>query len=370
MKTAGIVTIHMINNYGALEQTYALNKYLRLNGIDAKTIDFRTYRVKESYQLFYPVHSVMDVARNAQVLLYLKKLKKRNMRFHQFLKDNVPMTEGTYYTNEEIEKAHLDYEYFICGSDQIWNTYCQNYDDAFILRFAKGKGERISYAASLGADDINPNLQQKFSEELAQFKAISVRESSTVGVISKLAQQSVTNVVDPVFLLDADMWNEISADRIIEKPYIFFYSVKGDVPGLRDYVRKLGVITQLPIAVINCNLREMKYRNIKCYDAGPAEFVSLIKNAEYVVTNSFHASAFSIIFRKKFMVFNAKENGASRISSLLELCGIPERQACKGNDEKRMLESINYDLVYEKLMPMIEKSKDYLANAMEYERRY
>ena len=92
MKKTGIVTIHMINNYGALEQTYALNKYLCLNGIDAKTIDFRTYRVKESYQLFYPIHSAMDFVRNTQVLLYLNKLRKRNRRFHQFLKDNVPMT--------------------------------------------------------------------------------------------------------------------------------------------------------------------------------------------------------------------------------------------------------------------------------------
>lgn len=118
MKTAGIVTIHMINNYGALEQAYALNKYLRLNGIDAKTIDFRTYRVEESYQLFHPIHSVMDIARNTQVILYLRKLKRRNDRFHQFLKENVPMTEETYYSNTELEKADLNFDYFICGSDQ------------------------------------------------------------------------------------------------------------------------------------------------------------------------------------------------------------------------------------------------------------
>lgn len=370
MKTAGIVTIHMINNYGALEQTYALNKYLRLNGIDAKTIDFRTYRVKESYQLLYPVRSFMDLARNAQVILYLKKLKKRNDRFHQFLKEFVPMTEGTYFSNEELEEAELGFDYYICGSDQIWNTYCQNYDDAFILRFAKEKGGRFSYAASMGAEDINPSLQEKFAEELGQYKAISVRESSAVSVIGELSKQSVVHVVDPVFLLDADKWDEIATDNIVGKPYIFFYFVKGDIPGMRDYVRKLGSTMRLPIVVVNCNLREMIYKNIKCYDAGPAEFISLIRNAEYVVTNSFHASAFSVIYRKKFMVFNASENGASRINSLLNLCGITERQAGKDSDVRKMLEDIDYDSVYRRLMPMIEKSKNFLADVMEYERRY
>lgn len=280
------------------------------------------------------------------------------------------MTEETYYSNSELEKADFDFDYYICGSDQIWNTYCPNYDDAFILRFAKGKGERLSYAASMGAEDIKPSLRDKFAEELGGYKAISVRESGAVTVISELSKKSAVHVVDPVFLLDADKWNEIAKENPIGKPYILLYFVKGDIPGMRDYVKKLKKITGLPIVVVNCNLREMKYRNIKCYDAGPAEFVSLIKNAEYVVTNSFHASAFSVIYRKKFMVFNDKANGASRISSLLNLCGISERQATKDSDARKMLEDIDYDTAYKKLMPMIEKSKDFLADTMEYERRY
>ena len=370
MKTAGIVTIHMINNYGALEQTYALNRYLRLNGIGTKTIDFRTYRVAESYQLFYPIRSVMDLARNAQVLLYYKKLKKRNERFHQFLKDYVPMTESAYFSNAELEQANLHFDYYICGSDQIWNTYCRNYDDAFILSFARGKGQRISYAASMGADDIREDLRKKFAEELSEYQALSVRESSAVPVIEELSGKNVEHVVDPVFLLNADQWSEIAPGKLVNRPYIFFYFVKGDLPGMREYVRRLSDATGLPIVVVNCNLREMRYRNMKYYDAGPTEFVSLIKYADYVVTNSFHASAFSVIFRKKFMVFNAKENGASRISSLLSLCGIVERQTSKGKDVSEIQKEIDYDAVYTKITPQIEKSKDFLAKALEFERKY
>lgn len=162
MKKVGIVTIHKINNYGALEQAYALNRYIRSMGFDAKTIDFRTYRVAESYKLFRPFESVMDIPRNLQALLYSGKLRRRKKRFDQFLEEYVPMTSQAYYSNEELQNAALDFDYYVCGSDQIWNTFCKNYDDAFILAFARGRGERISYAASMGATEVHEELQDKF----------------------------------------------------------------------------------------------------------------------------------------------------------------------------------------------------------------
>lgn len=119
MKKIGIVTIHKINNYGAVLQAYALNKYLTDCGHEVKTIDFRTHRVEESYKIFYPFQSVMDIPRNLQALLYSGKLKKRKKRFDMFLRDFVPMTSKPFYSNEELEKESFDFNYYICGSDQI-----------------------------------------------------------------------------------------------------------------------------------------------------------------------------------------------------------------------------------------------------------
>ncbi len=370
MIKAGIVTIHMIRNYGAVAQAYALNKYLRLNGIDATTIDFRTYRSAESYRYFFRARSLMDVARNLQTSLYFNRLRRRNDKFKDFLKNYVPTTPKTYYSNADLENDDLNFDYYVCGSDQIWNTFCRNYDDAFILRFARGKGKRLSYAASLGVDSINDNMKRVFADELSDFCAISVRESSAAPVIEKICGKSVASVLDPVFLLDREKWSEIASPRIVARPYIFFYYVKGDIPDLRRYVKRLSRLTGLPIVIVGFGLRDLTYFNVKRYDAGVEDFLSLIKNAEYVATNSFHGTSFSIIFGKKFMVFNDKKNGASRINSLLELCGISDRQVDSDDNCDKMFAEIQYADVYEKLNSAVKESKDFLAKSMRYERVY
>lgn len=363
MKKVGIVTIHKINNYGAALQAYALNRHIRSLGHDVKTIDFRTYRVAESYKLFHPLESKMDLLRNFQSLLYAGKLRKRKARFDRFLADHVPMTNDAWYSNEELRNAVLDFDTYICGSDQVWNTHCRNYDDAFILEFARGRGERISYAASLGAESIHPDLQDRFRRELADYKAISVRERDAVDIIAPLAGQEVAHVCDPVLLLTPEQWREAAAGRLFEEPYIFFYHVKGDIPGMRDYLRSLSIKTGMKVVAVTMNLREMLYPNVKLYDAGPSEFLSLIEHADYVVTNSFHATAFSLIFRKKLMVFAPHGAGPSRLTSILATAGLMDRVWDKGCVPIET--EIDYDRAWERLNPYVERSKRFLEENLE-----
>lgn len=362
MKHVGIVTIHKINNYGAVLQSYALNRHIRALGHDAKTIDFRTYRVAESYKLLRPVENRMDLIRNAQALLYAGKLRRRAERFDRFLEAEVPMTPD-YYSNEELRRAQLNFDTYVCGSDQIWNTHCRNYDDAFILEFARGRGERISYAASLGADSIHPDMQERFRRELRDFKAVSVRESDAVRIIEPLAGKPVSHVCDPVLLLTPEQWREAAAGPLLREPYIFFYHVKGDIPDMREYLRELGEKTGMKIVAVTMNLREMLYPNVKRYDAGPREFLSLIDHAAYVVTNSFHATAFSLLFRKKFMVFSPHGSGPSRLTSILASAGLMDRvwdKSCSPIETE-----IDYQAVWQRLTPFVEQSKEFLKNALE-----
>lgn len=360
----GIITIHRINNYGAVEQAYALNFFLRQHGYDTETIDFRTNRVAESYKWLRPIKSIMDIARNLQSLAYYRKLKRRNWRFESFIQENIPLSKIVCRSNEELEKQPLKYDYFICGSDQIWNTFCDNYDDAFVLDFARDKGYRIAYAASLGHDAISEGLRPRFQRNLPYFKAISVREKSAVPVIESIANKEVYHVVDPVFLLTKDQWNQVSSTIRMKKPYIFCYYVKGDLPYMRQYARKLSKITKLPLVVVTKDLREMLYSNVKCYDAGPAEFISLVANAEYVCTNSFHACAFSIIFKRRFMIFTQKKS--PRLHSILASLGLDSRLASCEVSIDDMVKEIDYDEVYDKLDPMIAESKKFLLSALDY----
>ena len=363
MKKVGIVTIHKINNYGAVLQAYALNRYIRGLGHDAKTIDFRTYRVAESYKLFRPVENRMDLVRNGQALLFAGKLHRRKARFDQFLAEQVPMTSDAYYSNGELRSARFDFDTYICGSDQIWNTHCRNYDDAFILEFARGRGARISYAASLGAENIHPDMQERFHRELSDYKAVSVREKDAVDIIAPLSGGDVTHVCDPVLLLTADQWKEVAAGQLMKEPYIFFYHVKGDIPGMRDYLRNLSKKTGMKVVAVTMNLREMLYPNVKSYDAGPREFLSLSEPADYVVTNSFHATAFSLIFRKKMMVFAPHGAGPSRLTSVLETAGLMDRVWDKGCAPIEA--EIDYDRAWERLAPFVEEGKRFLQKNLE-----
>lgn len=305
----------------------------------------------------------MDLVRNAQAILYAGKLRRRKTRFDRFLEENVPMTPRAWYSNQELRSAELDFDTYICGSDQIWNTHCRNYDDAFILEFARGRGERISYAASLGANSIHPDKQERFRRELSDYKAVSVRESDAIGIIEPLAGRNVSHVCDPVLLLDRQQWHEAAAEPLLKEPYIFFYHVKGDIPGMRDYLRKLSEQTGMKVVAVTMNLREMLYPNVKMYDAGPREFLSLIENAAYVVTNSFHATAFSLIFRKKFLVFPPHGSGPSRLTSILETAGMMDRVWDKGCSPIEA--EIDYDRAWERLNPFVEQSKRFLKENLE-----
>lgn len=245
------------------------------------------------------------------------------------------------------------------------NSGCSNYSDAFLLSFAKNKGPRISYAASIGGNSIVPERQEKFKIELSGFSRLSVRESSAVSLISQLTGQEVEHVVDPVFLLKKEQWEKVMVDVKNKKPYIFFYAVHGEVPGMREYVKDMGRVLRMPIVVVNMNLREMKYKNKKMYDAGPRQFLSLLKNAAYVCTNSFHATAFSIIFHKKFWVFTgtSKAEESPRIYSVVSKFGLQNRVVFK-DSKKDYEEEIDYDIVENILQPMIEKSRIFLAEAL------
>lgn len=362
MKRIGIVTIHKINNFGAVLQAYALNRYLRENGHEVQTVDYRTYRVQESYRIFRPLRSVMDVVRNAQALLYMGRLRKRKHRFDSFLKDHVPMTQHAYETGHQLKAANLDFDTYICGSDQIWNTYCQNYDDTFLLAFADERARRIAYAASLGATDIHEHHKASFLRELPLYHAVSVRESDAVDIIRPYTNKDVTQVCDPVFLLNQNQWEEVTEKPLLQEPYIFCYHVKGDLPAMRNYIQALSKKTGMKIVTVNLNLREMLFPCNKQYGAGPHEFLSLLKNASYVCTNSFHATAFSLIFRKKFMVFSPHA-GASRVSSLLKLVGLENR--VYGDSCAAIEDNIDFDLVWDKMKPFIAQSKDFLKNALE-----
>ena len=317
----GISTVHYAHNYGAMLQGYALKTYLEQQGHYVTMTDRRarvnTYLPKRKPFLWNDLKAVLLYPK------YLLKwyfppcyyLKKRWRAFDSFLKQ--------YLNNTKCLEA---YDTIIYGSDQIWSKFPdRGYDPIWWgLDNLKAK-RRISYAASMGVVDIADKKDEDFIRQaLSRFDAISVRESDLKAELESrhLADTTIYQTIDPTFLLTKEDWDKITPKRIIHEPYLLFYDFQIDeeTTNMVNRIAKeknLRVI-RLTNGVVHSNKDADYFRT-----AGPLQFLSLIKYADFVFSSSFHGVAFSLIFRKQFAVRQIWN--VQRVKSLLSLCGLSAR---------------------------------------------
>lgn len=360
VKKVAIITYSRAYNYGSALQTFALNCFLRSLGNDVKTIDYTTRKQRDIYKLFEPITGVLSVFRNVHSLMNYSKLDKHKKNFDEFLSRNVPMTAKT----QKLESLNGDFDYFVCGSDQIWNVQCTDFNPNYMLSFVTDKQKCVAYAPSLGAGACNELTKETISQYTSRFKALSSREIKSSSIIESATQRQVEKVLDPVFLLSSNEWSQIASDKLLKGDYILGYFI-GDVAGMRDFAEQLSKSRNLPVVVIYKNLRDLKYNFKNYYEVGPAEFVSLVKNASYVVTNSFHAVSFSLIYKKDFWAFVEPGSSDTRVSDLLDGVGLNDRivNNCQSND---FLKAIPYSsLDFRVLEDKIETSKKFLINNLD-----
>lgn len=365
-KSIGIITFHRAYNFGSILQAYALNSYLNSNGFEAKTIDFRTEKQDNIYKIFEKIHGPMSVVRNTFSLIHYRDEILHKRKFDEFIQERIPLTEKTYYNFADLHELEDQYDYFVCGSDQIWNPYVTDFDYAYLLEFILDKSKCVAYAPSIAVNSIDRSYFKRFREDLKDFRALSVRENSGADLLSEIVGRPVDTSIDPVFLLSKENWENILRSNQRRGKYIFCYFI-GDVPNMRKFAISLGKKMKLPLIVIYKSIRDLGYRNIKEYDSGPAEFLGLIRDSVCVVTNSFHAVAFSLIFKKHFLVFpymHIQSSAKNRIVDLLTILDMKDHII----DEKsvpninRYVNMIYNDLIYDyhKLDDMIKRSKNYL----------
>lgn len=355
-KKIGIITFHAADNYGAVLQAYALQTYLSTQGNCAEIIDFVPYGVeKANLPLF--VNDKKLIKRLIKQVLILPnyfKLKRKNSKFAEFRKDYFKLSRK-FRTADEIRGAELDYDICITGSDQVFNPLIQN-SDIYYLDFCN-KSSKIAYAPSFGIKDFT-KVKESTKKLIKEFKHMSCREADGAEFLSEVTGNAVPTVSDPVFLLTPEEWSKITT-KPCKGGYIFVYDLNGGKE-LVEIANKIKAETELPIICITAN----KYANIKYkvdelqVSCGPLEFVSYIQHAEYVVTDSFHGTAFATLFRRKFISFVALKHAASRIQSLLERLGIEDRifYNAKDFDIKKVVFK-EYDKELEKL---VTNSKQYL----------
>lgn len=353
-KKIGILTFQNTNNYGAVLQTYALQHYLK-NVIDNHSVEVISYynravTLRERPQQFTELKSLKQVVK---YLLNNRSESEKSRAVKRFVDEYIELSKDAYY--ESGQPAFEVYDAIIAGSDQIWNLELTNHDLTYMLSRYNGKG--FSYAASIGREDI---LTPSMIEAIRRLRMVSVREKSAQ---VELVQQGIETeeVLDPIFLLKKEEWFGMLPVNRIRKRYVLLYQMTTS-KSLYEFAKSLA--KKKGLVLINANPISYQFFKSRCIrGASPLEWLSLIKDATCVVTNSFHGLAFSINFEKTFYteVRDNEAKNSSRIQSLLATAGLANRNIAVYDFSE---DEIDYIDVKKRLDKARQHSLDYLERVI------
>ncbi len=360
----GILTFHCADNYGAMLQAYGLKTYLRGQGVQADIVRYEPPFMTGRHWLI-PYVPMGNISR-------IRWLAWRRGKAHISLgadffrqRANMRRFRKRYLTCGQWGKLlfapwlkWLPCRYYIVGSDQIWNPDITcGLRRVYFGAFESRRKERvIAYAASMGGPALAAKYDGKFSELVRHLDAISVREEEAAAYVRRFYPGEVEAVLDPVFFLEREAWERVE-DPPRREGYILVYTTENN-PEMTAYAQRLSEEKSLPVVELRVARREQDAGFTVDYTAGPAQFLGYIHKADYVVTNSFHAVAFSIIYQKQFLVFLHSSLGA-RIKNVLRIHGLESRLHQPGRDD--MIDAgTDWGKVREKTAQSITRSEEFL----------
>lgn len=373
MKKVGILTFHPAHNYGAVLQAYALQEHLKLKGLDVEIIDYRPGFLTEPYIVSPKLHRLdrrmrlitpavwgIQVWDNCKKLLSWigrkERAKRRYNAFKEFIEHDLNISAKTYRAAFEFDD---NYDYYIMGSDQIWNAkLTHGIDNLYFGDFKTRPGAlKIAYAASMAHVELDEQAKREIANKLNNFEAISVREQSLKNMFQPLTKKDIEVVLDPTLLADKSIYDRFRKSTELGD-YVLVYTLGRRADALTLAERLAG---QRGCRVIE--LTEVVYGPWKecCRDcASPNEFVSLFAGAKFVVTSSFHGTAFSIIFNRPFYSLSKGQSSDTRQLSLLEKLGLQSRFV--GEIDGVQWSDVEYRSVNNKLDKLRESSSAFLSS--------
>lgn len=340
-KRIGVITFHNYDNYGAILQSYALQKKLRGLGTYPEIIDyscqyisnpFRLINLKEKGLFNYIYGAIGHIC-------YIPRRRKCN-QFRKHMKYSEPVTKGN------MRAVSGKYDIYIAGSDQVWDYKLTNFDQTYFLDFPEKGKKKCSYAASIGEHIPPEQFRNDYSRLLNDFDEILVREDYGADIVNELTGKKPEVVCDPTLLLTADEWNKLLKEPKIRGKYILVYQL-GINPEIVNFARRLKKETGYRIVYIPFPLVGL----LKCrceITVGPAEWMGLFKNAEYVISDSFHGVVFSLLFNRKFFAKADGHHKNRRVEQLLKLVNLSDRTMNDVSDEQ-LTEEIDFTYANEQL---------------------
>lgn len=369
----GILTRHHMYHHGAMLQAYGLQTVLEQLGHTPEMIDFREISHERSNHIiaFQPLSLIKNVSLSNYLkrsvtligwsVLNIFRRVKKNKAYEIFISQRMHYSQTT--TKHDSELYHLPdvYDAYMVGSDQIWkiNNELGGLDVPFFLPFAPEEKIRIAYAASFGKETLPEKYEAELPELLANFDAISIREKSSIPFIQKFTELPVVNVLDPALLMERKDWDKIVLNPDVPEKYLFVYSVTWN-GNLAKFAKRVAGATGLKMVCVGPDYTKMGLKDSVC---GPDTFIGYIKNATFVVTDSFHGTVFSIQYEKPFYSYPPKGEEL-RISDVLSLLGISDRLIVSADDSFDADTVIDYNSVNMILEEQRALSRDFLQESL------
>lgn len=345
MKKAALITCHNIKNYGSVFQTYATTQIFKKSGYEVTVIDYQ--RPGTSTEDFHKrIISESHLAKKPIIglffpLILYPSFLRMDKVFSDFLQKNILMTKKTYLSEEELKDKCPQVNLYISGSDQIWNSDINGrIEKPYYLSFTPEEKTRISFASSFGMTRLKDEEVDDNRWLLERYSWLSVREQSGVEIIRKIGLKADV-LLDPTFWLSRDEWDELADPIRTPKHYILVYQLHHNSK-MDQYVKKIEKEYGIPCLRIDLYYHYIIKAGQHCICPTPGQVITMIKNADYIISDSFHMTAFSIIYNKLFISCFSANSFNDRIANILQFFGLEKRGIKTYEDFISLRENIDY----------------------------
>ena len=373
-KKIGIITFHSSHNCGSMLQAYALQTVLENRyGAEVEIIDFSNCGSRNLYGLFDFRLKKSAIKHNLLTVMHWKLVNQYRGDYISFKEQYLHTTKQQFKDHKDLETLNGKYDLVIAGGDQVWNVLCPDADDAYFLDFIH-EGKKAAYSPSLGGNNINEVIKDtsKYKKLLEQFDYISVREPNGQKWLEQLTGRKVPIIADPTLLLSHEEWLQNFSIPYMDEKYIFNYAFFHNRPAANAAIQKISEEMGLPVYVLDSKswaaYRLDKYGIKKFPTTGPIAFLTLMENAEWVLTQSFHGTLFSAMFHKNFWSYRApsvNKPGDDRAIAILKQLGLMDRyQVIDELPNQDFSNAIDYEDTDELILKLRSTAFSYLDEIM------
>lgn len=356
-RKVGIITCSKETNYGACLQSYATQIIISKLGYDVEILNY-SFEEDKSYLFWKNKYLSTQIA---SILFY--SLRKSIYYAFKSFHEGMPYSKEVYKNIADFRNATTKYDILLVGSDQVWNPNLGIDNDITLLKFYENGPKKISYASSFGLSSLPENQKARYAAALKEFDFISTREKQGQQIIYELIHKEVPIVLDPTMLLSAQDWENYQSEyRLPKEKYILIYDTQHSAD---MFEMSLRIAKEQRLKIYVLSRIKPRYSGMEVlYNISPADFLTLISHAEYVLTDSFHGTIYSINYHKEFYAFCPKSSShlSSRITNILDVLNLRDRLIDENSTGTPL--PINYEIVDLELKACRKKSLSYLESAL------